>query len=605
MRYAALKTEKAAPTIEGDTSFTDMNMALDPAALQPGQYALAINKRPTSGKMETRLGTLTPVQANLHAFPEILGSNTYNNPNGEKVILIATATNVRMLREGRTPGTIALPAGTVLSGRLEFSQQFDKVLLHRGADAAVDTTTNMSKPAAARLTLVWDGKSPAGFVPIEKASGLTERALLPNADYAVNFGSRAVLAVGKDRVVASDLDEYSVADLPLNTFRVNAGTADPITGLYPMLNSQLIVGKTESIDVLNNFIGVLTAIVEEAIVTNVSVQLVSDSIGISARRTGKIFGDSLLWLNRRGFFRTLRTNDTAGRLYVPPTPIGAEPDPNNPRRMLDPLGPLIERINWPAAENAVAHAVTPFYFAAVPIDGSLVNNCVIVINTISMKPVAFDTWDAAAGFQIDNLLVADYLGQPALYAINHAGKAVHILYRGAVDELGYDRATGLHTSYAIRDRFESRAYATIRSDGKMQREFKRVVFGFSTWRPRITVTQLMEGLNDERVLTPNPIQKNPRKYYRWPMPDFDTRNVHDDFNVASREDYSVSLNPDGVSLGTTGIPLEMKQSRPEKFAIRARGGQVSYRVENAQGRADIESIVLESNDGGREVKRAA
>lgn len=594
-RYFTLKLPRTdgrpeEPRFEGDESFLGMNMALERRALPPGQYALAINRRAVRGVMETRPGTLTPVSANLEIFPDILGSGRYSNPNGQEVILIGTPEYAVVIQDGFAPWHVPYPDGMVLSGRLEFSQQFDKVLLHRGADPTpVDTTTNTNKPAGDRLTLQWGGMAATGFAPIEKSAALSELTLLPNADYAINFGDRAIIPIGKDQVAASEESDYSLVDLISNTFRVNAGTADAITGLYPYQQNRVIVGKERSIDALNNFIGSLNS---------VTAQILSTEIGISARRSGKMIGSDFVFLYKTGVYSLGQVDET--RIAVSPVPIGARQDAGG--KIVDPIAPLITRIHWPYAKDAVAAVLAPYYFLAVPLDEATVNNAVLVFNTVTGQWEAYDTWDEAAGMQIDNLIVSDYAGQPALYAINQAKKSVHILYRGAEDELEYLRPAmegdPTHSVYQIADLFETRAY------GKGDNEFKAVVIGFSTWRPRFTVTELVEGRNDERLMTPNSITKDPRKHYRAFMPLYDLTNAGNNFDEPSREDYAIVPPPAGVLPGKGIVPM-WKQSRPERFAVRSRGRSVSFRIENTQGQCDINGIVFESVSDGKGIKRAA
>jgi hypothetical protein len=589
-RFTKLEPNAPAPTLEGEEVFSGMNMTLERSALQAVQYALAINKRCNRGVMETRLGTITPVFANLVPFPEILGSGVYNNPNGQEVILIATAHYVGVVRCGSYPDYVKIPAGTTLAGKIEFSQQFDKVLLHRGADPDVDTTTNTSVPFPGHITLQWDGVSTAGFIPIVRTNATdTARTLLPNADYAINFGDRALIPIGKDKIGASELDDYAEIDLILHTFRVNAGTADAITGIYPYPQSQVIVGKERSIDVLHNFGGDLSL---------VSADILSTEIGISARRTGKMVGSNFIFLFKTGFYPIGQVDQT--RIEVSPLPLAATRDAKG--NVVDPIAPLIRRIHWPYAKDAVAAVIAPYYFPAFPLDDSKVNNCIAAYNTVTQQWEGYDVWDPGCGIQFDNLLVADYLGQPALYAINHAAKSIHVLYVGMEDETAYDPATGQHSVYQISDLFESRGYATLGWNGGIQRDFKRLVMGFSTWRPQISVTELLDDRQDERVLTPAPITKDPQKHYRFGVPDFDLTNVNGDSEGPSREDYSVVPPAGGVYPGA-GITPGWKQSKPEKFSIRARGRYVSYRIANTQGQCDINGLILESTLGGREIRR--
>src|SRR5207253_639209 len=113
--------------------------------------------------------------------------------------------------------------------------------------------------------------------------------------------------------------------------------------------------------------------------------------------------------------------------------------------------------------------------------------------------------------QIDDLHVTNYQGNRRVFAVDHSAKTIYVLYEGKSDML----ASG---QYEVRDRFETRGYATTSSIN----QFKRIEIGISTWRPSITVTQLTEKANDERLLNVALITKSPAKYNIFGKPDYVT-----------------------------------------------------------------------------------
>lgn len=589
MRYADTKGPGNS-LAEGDHAFNSMNLKADRTALQPGEVYEAINKRLARGVAETRPGTITPVWANIVPFDSILGSEVYNNPNGEEVILIATPSAVVSIRCGAYPTTIPIPAGVTLAvndntpfGQIQFSQDFDKVFLE-GAMCG---------------TLQWDGVSPAGFVPITNDQPDNAAVTLTPTDvpWSVNMGGRRIFPLSSpaspgplDSLGVSEILDYTVYDPILAVFRVNAGTADPVIGAYPYMQNNLIVGKRRSIDILTNFAGDLST---------AAMQIMSVQLGIVAQRSVAMLGADLMFLSDTGIYRISQV--VQNLVQAQPVPVS------------DRIEPLIKRINMAAASQAVAAVYGFYYYLAVPLDGSPVNNTVLAYNTVTDAWESYDQWNPAGNMQIDNLLVSNYQSSRRLYAINHAEKAVHVLYEGMEDEL----PNGI---YPVSDLLRSRAYQSLPtltsrfpSSGveefgstafmAPQKDFKQVVVGLRTWNPSITVTAICEGADNGRVMTATPITKDPTQYYLFGRPDYDLTNVNDDFQMPGRQDYSVVPPDAGVNPGS-GIVPDQKQQRPELFSIKARSRWMAIDIANTQGQCDVLGILTEAS-GVRDQRRRA
>lgn len=580
-RYSSQSQGPRSEILEGDEQFVRMNSKLSRDKLSQGEYFEAVNKRVVNGVAATRGGTITPKCMNVVAFGTVLGSGLYSNPNGDEVILVATPSQVLMLLDGAYPTTVAIPAGLTLSGSIEFSQQFDKVLMHRGTAAGT-----------AASTLVWDGVSDEGFVVVTKSLPENDaRDLLPNVAWSINMDGRTIFPFSRDQIGATDALDYSMFDPILGVFRVNAGTADPIVAAYPFPNSNVIIGKSRSLDILTNFTGDFTNPASQDF-QNPTMQVLSSTVGIVARRSGKMLGADFAFLSETGFYKISQV--IQDRLQAGAVPFS------------DPIQPLIDRINFPYAGNAVAAVLGRYYFCAVPLDGSTTNNALIVYDSATDSWVGYDTWASGGGMRIDNLLVTSYLGAPRLYAVNHGTASVHVL--------DLETATSDVTAngeFQISDLLRTRGYAELGDDGEggkylkrgaIAKDFKNVRIGMSTFRPSISVMQVNDGEGNSRLLTPAPITKNRLKYYQWGKPDFDVTAVNGDFFAAGREDYEVKID-DGFA-ADSGIAVDLKQERPEKFSIHGRGRWVGFDIANTQGRCDVRGLLV-SSQGVGETRRAA
>lgn len=563
-RYPTAQLQPAQPTLEGDETFVGLNMKLDRDKLGPGFLARAENNRLNRGVIAPRLGTITPKFANVVPLA-MTGSGLYSNPNAGEVILVANGDEVLVIAPGSYPGSVGLPADFISANpACEFSQHFDKVLLHRHDGGK---------------TLEWDGFT-AAFVPLAKFDPLdTSTDIMPDPPWSVNFADRAIFPIPgePDTLGVSDINDPTSYDPLLNKYRINRGTADAIVGAYPFPTNSLVIGKNHGIDVLTNFVGDLS---------RAAMEVISTEIGMCGRRATKMVGADLFFLSKdhRAIFRISQV--IQDRLQAEPVPVS------------DAIEPVMKRVNWSAAENAVGAVHDIYYILFLPLDGSLVNNAAVAYNTVTQQwEGAPDTWAEGANMQIDNLIHSYYFGDAALYGFNYSANQIYIFgIDTGDDKIGDDR-------FEIRHLIESRGYATLGWNASTRRDFKQLKMAVATLRASITVTQLMDGAKDERLLTPTPIQRSRARYRNFGRADFDPSNVNDDFSAPGREDYSQVFDNDFYL--QDGVELGIKQREVLPFSTKARGRYASVRVENSQGECEIGGFLTDSTGTQRNQSRRA
>jgi hypothetical protein len=568
-RYSQPQTQPAQPTLEGDNGYTGLNMKLDRDKLTAGQMARAENNRFNRGIAAPRGGTIMPTFANVYPVGVIWGSGLFSNPNGEEHIIVAGTNEVLTVKAGSFPGSILPPTGETFDTPIEFAQHFQNLLLHR---------------PDGRETLQWDGAA-AAFVPIRKSNpDDTSTVLMPNPPWSVNFADRAIFPTGPDTIGVSDIDDYTSYDPILMDFRINTGTADHIVGAYPFAKNNLIIGKTRGIDVITGFVGDLS---------NAALETLSTEIGMGARKATRMVGGDmfLLSIDHFGIYRI--TEIIQDRLQAEPVPIS------------DSIESLMKRVNWKEAVNAVANVHDIYYVIALPIDGSKVNNALLVYNTVTQQWESFDSWNPAANMGIDNLIVTDYYGRAATYAVANRGGQSGIFALGiGNDDQMFINPDHTRIRYPIDHTVETRGYATLGWNATMGRDFKRVEIPVATLRPSVTVTELTDKARDERILSTT--TRNPAKYWNFDKPDYVADNTNRDFEAPGREDYSLDLSATDFDLTDAGVELEIKQREPPlRFSTKARGRFISYRVENHQGECEVGSLMVESAGTQREKRKAA
>jgi hypothetical protein len=559
-RYALPSATPGQPTYEGDTQFLAINEKLSPDQLKPGEVHRAVNKRLRTGQGATRPGTVRPAFANNVSFSEILGSGLYSNPNGLEVILIATPHAVYQIADGTCAGEIAIPADQALDTPCEFVQAFDKVLLFRGID---------------RTPLEWDGLSAAGFTVIAMSTpDDPTKHLIPNAVTGEVFQNRLLVPINRDDVDVSDILDYTQFDPLLENWRINMGTADGIVRIFPYANSQVEIFKERSILELANF-------TDPDHPEAATLRKINDAIGLASRRAVVYDGTDVQFMA-----------DTHGVYRL--TQVIQDRTQSSPVSVSDPIQPTIDRINWIAKETICGAMLGEYIFWAVPLDGSAVANAILVFNNATSRWESVDEW--TGDIDLSNLIVMNYHGKQALYAIDNTSRSVYVLYIGKTDQL----ADG---EYEIRDLLETRGYATLGWNAAMFRNQKQLKVSLRTWRPAVTITQLTDRASDERVITRNAITRDTLKFDVWGKRDFVPDNSNDDADAPGRQDYSADFT-DGMYLGS-GVDLEKKQSLPLEFSVQAQSRWVSYRIENTQGACDVEGVLVESAGAQRVPRRAA
>ena len=132
--------------VDGDVTFMGINNRLDPAALPVGIASDARNMRFRNGVASTRKGVYKPAWANNFApevdnkvrpFGTVHGVGVFRNPDSNlEFIIIAADGKVYYTRQGNNPIELSLPTGVVLTGEVNFTQAFNKIIMFRGEDFA-------------------------------------------------------------------------------------------------------------------------------------------------------------------------------------------------------------------------------------------------------------------------------------------------------------------------------------------------------------------------------------------------------------------------------------------------------------------------------------
>ncbi len=553
MSLAQYKPNDTPPTIEGDTGFFGLNMKLEPFMLAQGLLSESQNKRLRRGIAETRPGVVEPVPFNAINWETIYGDGIYREQDTESEwMLIATPAGIYRMADGVYPQPIELPAGETVTGPCEFVQALGQVLLFRGVD---------------QTPLQWDGGRFIGFQLIDQSVDGTGIDPIPNASTAELFANRLLVPVGRDGVGASDIFDFTRYDSILNQFKIQSGTNEKLVRIFPYSQATVVMFKDRSTYALENVSGDLTG---------VRLVTISRTIGCCAAKSVAMVGADAFWLSASppGVYRLQQIIQE--RLQTSAIPVS------------DAIEPLIRRINWAHASRACAVLFEEYYYLAVPLDDSTVNNAILVYNTIG-GPNAAGAWESvdffAADVDIASFQVTAYQGRQRLFGIDHTHGRVLLFGEGKTDRIGGDEQP-------IADRITTRGYTM---GGVVSiKDFNRVHVSLGTWHPTYSLSVSTDGVGESALLVEDKTRSRSASLV-FGAPDADATNANNDHATRGREDYSVAC-PFQVG---SGIRLNRVQEILERWPIRQTGRFITITMESNGGSADVRSVAIESAETER------
>jgi hypothetical protein len=439
-------------TATGTNTFT-YTMAADPGANATG--TLVANKGPIV--QTTYTGGI--IGAGIYSSPRLDNSNEY--------IVLAGPNSVYLWRDGANLQTIQLPnTDTLVAGDdIEIIQAFDKLYLLRTREESLirlqtltqtsgtatattlgthpyqtgevvrisgageagyladfdvtrisSTQFSFSVPSATAASasgtiisqrvqpaLVWDGILANGFARVTQGSHPIDvtYSRLPSTSTATYYNNQLVIARNRDEVLISDVFDAETYDPVSKAFRANSGSNDYIVALHPYAEGQVLVFCRKSIWLATAAIGADGVSIDPAAS---SLQLLTDEIGCSAKRSIATAGVYVFFLSDNGVYRLDNQFDLKLR--------------GSTQTLSDPIADLVGAINATAAHlsNGIYHGNR--YYLALPLGTSTQPNSLFAFNMLNQQWESRDTY----GFPIDRLLVSNYGTERRLFAATAAGK---------------------------------------------------------------------------------------------------------------------------------------------------------------------------------------
>ena len=199
-----------------------------------------------------------------------------------------------------------------------------------------------------------------------------------------------------DEILVSDILDSDTYDQVYGQFRFNAGMADFNVGMLSFSDDKLVVFNRNSIHQVTG----------SGDLGNISVQLLTDEVGLIARKSISQVGNTILFLSDNGVY---------GLTFVDRYNLRGTEIP-----LSESIDAVIQRINKEHAEKAVAVYYDNRYYIAVPLDSATENNAVLIYNFLNKSWESVDTV-ADPNFEFNNLIVGGKGNKKGVYVVNKQG----------------------------------------------------------------------------------------------------------------------------------------------------------------------------------------
>lgn len=227
--------------------------------------------------------------------------------------------------------------------------------------------------------LKWTGLSyAAGSVSVLPPIGTHE---FHNSKIGMYQDNRVIVQNSSDSISVSHYLDFTKFN-DLDVFRINDGSNDEIVAIAPWLLNEGVVFMKHRIYYVSVGVGAYNS--GDAVVANdCYVKTLATDIGCVARRTITQANGGIFFLSDFGvYFITPQqaTTPEGMRAGVLGEPISSH------------IEDVMSRINQNAVQNACATYYDNRYYLAVPLDGSVTNNAVLVYNIINKAWESVDTF---------------------------------------------------------------------------------------------------------------------------------------------------------------------------------------------------------------------
>jgi hypothetical protein len=377
---------------DGDIGFVGLNSRDNPSALSQGIVSQSQNFRLDRGVATVRKGLQRKTIGALIG-QTVYGVGTYINSTGQEIIVLVVTNGLFSYN----------PQAETLSAKVNFPAG-ETITTQDGCDVVMATDHIYISRGWSKRPLMWDL---ATTITAIASSGTGVE--FPNCTGLLYYANR-LIALGKfhtdaairnpDTISVSNFLDFNNWDA-LDAFTINSGSNDQVVGVAPWTLNEFLVFMRNSIFYVN--VGSNRYVTGEALSNDSYVKTLATDIGCSARKSVVQANGGVLFLSDNGvyFLQPQPASAESMKLLTMADPISA------------PIDDVIQRINRNYAHRAVATYWNNRYYLAVPLDGSVDNNAILVYNFILRQWESVDTYPA--GFDVFDFIIAKKDNQRRMY----------------------------------------------------------------------------------------------------------------------------------------------------------------------------------------------
>jgi len=494
----------------------------------------------------------------------IYGASNFETPNGVEHLVIATSQGIFVTSPDSASEEVKV--SNVLYGdssyptitddsKVRFVQCFNNLIMFRGdLHAPLVLTENLTNG----FNSIAQSETPEAD---ENPDDGTEQ--IPNASTGLFFGNRLVIPFGRDEVAVSDYLNYTRYQPVRSAFRVNTGSSDKLVAVFKFDPNTLLVFKEGSIYAVRNVYGDLA---------DAQLDQLTDQYGCAAERSIVSAGSDVIFLSDQRGVVSIRQS-VAGETQSVDVPLS------------QPIQPIIDRIDWTKASDAVGAYSNNRYYLAVPLRD--VNKSASGNNAILVYDFLTKSWagiDFMPGLSVKDFFMMTYKGAKRLFVITGDGQI--LLYD---DEQfgGFEDqkiSSGNKTeNVTIESRLKTRGLTCGLTELK---RFRSLAAFVETYSGAYTIKAHADGQNESVEVSNESLNRN--QYDAVSKADYNITNANDDFLESGREDYSITAG-DSIK-PKSGIKVDLKQSKADRDRFNLEGSYLQLEFKTTSGAVDIRGL---------------
>jgi len=502
-------------------------------------------------------------------YPGIIyGASNFETPNGVEHLVIATSQGIFVTSPDSASEEVKV--NNVLYGhssyptitddsKVRFVQCFNNLIMFRGdLHAPLVLTENLTNG----FNSIAQSETPEAD---ENDDDGTEQ--IPNASTGLFFGNRLVIPFGRDEVAVSDYLNYTRYQPVRSAFRVNTGSSDKLVAVFKFDPNTLLVFKEGSIYAVRNVYGDLA---------DAQLDQLTDQYGCAAERSIVSAGSDVIFLSDQRGVVSIRQS-VAGETQSVDVPLS------------QPIQPIIDRVDWTKAGDAVGAYSNNRYYLALPLrevnETASGNNAIIVYDFLTKSWAGIDFM---TGLSVKDFFMMTYKGAKRLFVVATTGNTDgQILLYDDEQFGGFEDqkiSSGNKTeNVTIESRLKTRGLTCGLTELK---RFRSLAAFVETYSGAYTISAHADGQNESVEVSNESLNRN--QYDAVSKADYNITNANDDFLVSGREDYSITVG-DSIK-PQSGIKVDLKQSKADRDRFNLEGSYLQLEFKTTSGAVDIRGL---------------